>query len=133
MSMKKLQEKDLKYIWHPCSQMKDYETFKPIVIEKGKGVFLEDVNGKKYLDAVSSWWVNLFGHSNERINNALYNQANTLEHTIFANFSHKPAINLCEKIINITPDRLDKVFFGDNGSSAIEISLKLSFQYHQQI
>ncbi|WP_330383744.1 adenosylmethionine--8-amino-7-oxononanoate transaminase [Romboutsia hominis] len=133
MSMKKLQEKDLKYIWHPCSQMKDYETFKPIVIEKGKGVFLEDVNGKKYLDAVSSWWVNLFGHSNERINKALYNQANTLEHTIFANFSHKPAINLCEKIINITPDRLDKVFFGDNGSSAIEISLKLSFQYHQQI
>lgn len=133
MEMKELQEKDLKYIWHPCSQMKDYENFLPIVIESGKGVFLQDVNKNKYLDAVSSWWVNLFGHSNERINDALYKQANSLEHTIFANFTHKPAIELCEKIINITPNRLDKVFFGDNGSSAVEIALKLSFQYHKQI
>lgn len=133
MSMKELQEKDLKYVWHPCSQMKDYEKFPPIVIEKGKGVFLEDVNGKKYLDAVSSWWVNLFGHSNDRINKALYKQANILEHAIFANFTHKPAIELCERMINIAPNRLKKVFFGDNGSSSIEIALKLSFQYHQQI
>jgi adenosylmethionine-8-amino-7-oxononanoate aminotransferase len=131
--MKKLQEKDLKYVWHPCSQMKDYEKFPPIVIEKGKGVFLEDIEGKKYLDAVSSWWVNLFGHSNQRISDALYNQANSLEHVIFANFTHKPAIELCERIVSLTPDRLQKVFFGDNGSSAIEIALKLSFQYHQQI
>lgn len=133
MSMKELQEKDLKYVWHPCSQMKDYEKFPPIVIEKGKGVYLEDVDGKTYLDAVSSWWVNLFGHSNQRINDSLYKQANTLEHAIFANFTHKPAIELCEKIISISPDRLKKVFFGDNGSSAVEIALKLSFQYHQQI
>ena len=131
--MKELQDKDLKYIWHPCSQMKDYEKFPPIVIEKGKGVYLKDVNGKTYLDAVSSWWVNLFGHSNQRINDALYNQANNLEHVIFANFTHKPAIELCERIISISPNRLEKVFFGDNGSSAIEIALKLSFQYHQQI
>ena len=133
MSMKEFQRKDLEYIWHPCSQMKDYEKFPPIVIEKGKGVFLEDMEGNKYLDAVSSWWVNLFGHSNQRINNALYKQANTLEHVIFANFTHKPAIELCERIVSLTPDRLQKVFFGDNGSSAIEIALKLSFQYHQQI
>ncbi|WP_330615442.1 adenosylmethionine--8-amino-7-oxononanoate transaminase [Romboutsia sp. 1001713B170207_170306_H8] len=133
MKMKKLQEKDLKYIWHPCSQMKDYEEFLPIVIERGMGVFLQDVNKKLYLDAVSSWWVNLFGHSNIRINDALYRQANSLEHTIFANFTHKPAIELCKRIVNITPDRLDKVFFGDNGSSAVEIALKLSFQYHKQI
>ncbi|MEG0843965.1 MAG: adenosylmethionine--8-amino-7-oxononanoate transaminase [Romboutsia sp.] len=131
--MKDLQEKDLKYVWHPCSQMKDYEKFPPIVIEKGKGVFLEDVEGKKYLDAVSSWWVNLFGHSNTRINNALYKQSNILEHVIFANFTHKPAIELSERIVGLTPNRLEKVFFGDNGSSAVEISLKLSFQYHQQI
>lgn len=131
--MKELQDKDLKYIWHPCSQMKDYEKFPPIVIEKGKGVYLKDAKGKTYLDAVSSWWVNLFGHSNQRINDALYNQANTLEHVIFANFTHKPAIELCERIISISPNRLEKVFFGDNGSSAIEIALKLSFQYHQQI
>lgn len=133
MGMKELQEKDLKYIWHPCSQMKDYEKFPPIVIEKGKGVFLEDVDGNHYLDAVSSWWVNLFGHANERINQALFNQSNTLEHVIFANFSHKAAIELCERIVEKTPDRLNMVFFGDNGSSAVEIALKLSFQYHQQI
>lgn len=131
--MKYLQEKDLKYIWHPCSQMKDYEAFPPIVIKQGKGVFLEDMSGKRYLDAVSSWWVNLFGHSNKRINDALYRQANKLEHVIFANFSHEAAIELAEKIINISPDGLSKVFFGDNGSSAVEIALKLSFQYHQQI
>lgn len=132
-TMKTLQEKDLKHIWHPCSQMKDYEAFPPIVIEKGEGVFLEDVNGKKYLDAVSSWWVNLFGHANQKINDALYAQANTLEHVIFANFSHKPAIDLAGSIIEVSPPGMSKVFFGDNGSSAVEIALKLSFQYYQQI
>ncbi|TYQ15834.1 UNVERIFIED_CONTAM: adenosylmethionine-8-amino-7-oxononanoate aminotransferase [Acetivibrio alkalicellulosi] len=130
--MKMLQEKDLKYIWHPCSQMKDYENFPPIVIKKGYGAYLEDVNGKKYLDAISSWWVNLFGHSNKRINEALYRQASKLEHVIFANFSHEAAIELSERIVKITPEGLNKVFFGDNGSSAVEIALKLSFQYHQQ-
>lgn len=128
-----LQEKDLKYIWHPCSQMKDYEDFPPIVIKKGKGVFLEDVDGKRYLDAVSSWWVNLFGHSNQRINDALYHQANQLEHVIFSNFTHEPAITLAERILQVAPKGLSKIFFGDNGSSAIEIALKLSFQYHQQV
>ncbi|WP_248484874.1 adenosylmethionine--8-amino-7-oxononanoate transaminase [Tepidibacter aestuarii] len=131
--MNELQRKDLKYIWHPCSQMKDYETFDPIVIKRGEGVFLEDMNGKRYLDAVSSWWVNLFGHSNKRINEALYKQANKLEHVMLANFSHEAAIELAEKIVDITPDGLNKIFFGDNGSSAVEIALKLSFQYHQQI
>lgn len=128
-----LQAKDLQYIWHPCSQMKDYETFPPIVIKKGEGVFLEDMDGKKYLDAVSSWWVNLFGHANQRINEALYKQANKLEHVIFANFSHEAAIELAERILKVVPKGLSKVFFGDNGSSAVEIALKLSFQYHQQI
>lgn len=130
--MHPLQEKDLKYIWHPCSQMKDYETFPPIIIERGEGINLYDIEGKKYIDCISSWWVNLFGHNNKRINNALINQVNTLEHVIFSNFSHAPAINLCEKIINISPQGLSKVFFGDNGSSAVEIALKLSFQYHKQ-
>lgn len=130
---KELQEKDLKYIWHPCSQMKDYEEFPPIIIKKGNGVYLEDIEGKKYIDAVSSWWVNLFGHSNERINRALSKQVNKLEHVIFANFSHEPAIELSEKIIKLVPKGLKKVFFSDNGSSAVEIALKISFQYHQQI
>lgn len=130
--MNDLQKKDLKYIWHPCSQMKDYEDLPPIIIEKGEGVYLYDTAGKKYLDAISSWWVNIFGHCNERINNALKQQVDKLEHTIFANFSHRPAIELAERIVNITPKGLEKVFFADNGSSAVEVALKLSFQYHQQ-
>lgn len=131
--MNDLQKKDIKHIWHPCSQMKDYESFAPIVIKSGKGVWLEDIEGKKYLDAVSSWWVNLFGHSNPRINEALKRQVDKLEHVIFANFSHEPAIDLAERIVNVTPDGLNKVFFNDNGSSAVEAALKVSFQYHQQV
>lgn len=130
--MHDLQQKDLKYIWHPCSQMKDYEDFPPIVVERGEGAYLFDVSGKCYLDAVSSWWVNLFGHCNKRINEAVKKQLDSLEHVIFANFSHKPAIELAEKIVEITPRGLNKVFFADNGSSAVEVALKLSFQYHQQ-
>jgi len=113
--------------------MKDYEDFPPIVIERGKGAYLYDVDGRSYLDAVSSWWVNLFGHSNSRINRAIQRQVESLEHVIFANFSHKPAIELAEKIVRIAPRGLNKVFFADNGSSAVEVALKLSFQYHQQV
>lgn len=127
-----LQEKDLKHIWHPCSQMKDYEAFPPIVVQSGKGVYLTDMEGNRYMDAVSSWWVNLFGHSNRRINDALCRQANTLEHVIFANFTHEPAIELAQRITQLATKGLNRVFFGDNGSSAVEIALKLSFQYHQQ-
>lgn len=127
------QKRDLQHIWHPCSQMKDYEDFPPIVIERGAGAYLYDVDGRSYLDAVSSWWVNLFGHSNRRINRAIQRQVENLEHVIFANFSHKPAIELAEKIVRITPRGLNKVFFADNGSSAVEVALKLSFQYHQQV
>ncbi|GHH97568.1 adenosylmethionine--8-amino-7-oxononanoate transaminase [Neobacillus kokaensis] len=127
-----LQKRDLAHVWHPCSQMKDYEDFPPIVIKSGKGIYLYDENGKQYIDAVSSWWVNLFGHANERISSALSQQAFQLEHAIFANFTHEPGILLAEKLAAITPDGLTKVFFADNGSSAIEVALKMSFQYHAQ-
>ena len=130
--MNEWQKRDLRCIWHPCSQMKDYEDFPPIVIERGKGAYLYDVDGKSYLDAVSSWWVNLFGHSNVRINAAIREQLEKLEHVIFANFSHPPAIELAEEIVRITPEGLDKIFFADNGSSAVEVALKMSFHYHQQ-
>lgn len=125
-------EKDLKYIWHPCSQMKDYEELPPIVIERGKGIKLFDVNGKEYYDVVSSWWCNLLGHCNPRINAAVKKQIDTLEHVIFANFSHKPAITLCEKLSKVLPKGLCKFNFVDNGSAAIEAAMKVSFQYHAQ-
>lgn len=130
--MNEWQKRDLRHIWHPCSQMKDYEAFPPIVVERAKGAYVYDVEGKSYLDAVSSWWVNLFGHSNDRINAAVVKQLEKLEHVIFANFSHTPAIELAEEIVRITPAGLDKVFFADNGSAAVEIALKMSFHYHQQ-
>ncbi|HOJ51054.1 MAG TPA: adenosylmethionine--8-amino-7-oxononanoate transaminase [Syntrophales bacterium] len=130
--MRDWQERDLRFIWHPCSQMKDYEEYPPIIISHGKGAYLYDLEGKAYLDAISSWWVNLFGHSNERINRALKAQADQLEHVIFSHFSHKPAIELAERLVNITPPGLTRVFFADNGSAAVEIALKMSFHYHQQ-
>lgn len=131
--MHPLQKKDLENIWHPCSQMKDYEDLPPIIIKRGDGIYLYDINEKSYIDAISSWWVNIFGHNNKRINDALKKQVDSLEHVIFSNFSHEPAIELSEKILEVSPKGLSKIFFGDNGSSAIEISLKLSFQYHKQI
>lgn len=130
--MNEFQKKDLKYIWHPCSQMKDYEELPPIVIDRGKGCYLYDVEGNSYLDCISSWWTNIFGHSNSRLNKAIENQLNEIEHVIFAHFSNKPAIELSERLTAIAPEGLKKVFFSDNGSSAVEIALKMSFQYHQQ-
>ncbi len=131
-ALTELQTRDLQHVWHPCSQMKDYEQFPPIVIKKGQGVWLYDEKDQRYLDAVSSWWVNLFGHANPRISQALSEQAFTLEHAIFANFSHEPAIKVAEKLVALTPEGLNKVFFADNGSAAIEVALKMSFQYHMQ-
>ncbi|MGL5578853.1 MAG: adenosylmethionine--8-amino-7-oxononanoate transaminase, partial [Fusobacteriaceae bacterium] len=127
-----LQKKDLQYIYHPCSQMKDYEELPPIVIKEGRGIYLTDEKGKKYMDCVSSWWVNLFGHCNKRINNALISQLSKLEHTIFANFTHEAGIDLGEELISVAPKGLKKLIFSENGSSAVEIALKISFQYHQQ-
>lgn len=127
-----LAKKDLKYIWHPCSQMKDYEEFPPIVIDHAKGIYLYDIDGNKYADVVSSWWCNLLGHCNNRINKAVKDQIDKLEHVIFANFSHEPAINLCENLSGILPEGLTKFLFTDNGSSAVEAALKMSFQYHFQ-
>ncbi|MBE7712668.1 MAG: adenosylmethionine--8-amino-7-oxononanoate transaminase [Cyanobacteria bacterium SIG26] len=127
------QEEDLKYIWHPCSQMKDYETLPPIVIERASGIDLFDIDGKCYKDVVSSWWCNLLGHCNPRINLAIKKQLDKLEHVIFANFTHKPAITLCQKLMEVLPKGLCKFNFADNGSSSVEMAMKMSFQYHQQV
>lgn len=130
--IKALQAKDLQHIWHPCSQMKDYEALPPIVIAKGKGAVLTDVAGQTYLDCISSWWCNLHGHSHPALNAAISRQLEQLEHVILANFSHEPAIELAEKLVAITPPGLDKVFYADNGSAAVEIAMKMSFHVHQQ-
>jgi len=122
---------DLKYIWHPCTQMKDHETLPVVPIKSGKGVYLYDFDNNKYIDAISSWWVNIFGHTNEHIVKRIKEQLDTLEHVLLAGFTHKPAVDLSEKLVKITPKGLDKVFFADNGSSAVEVALKMSFHYHR--
>ena len=127
MKNSEIMEIDLKYNWHPCTQMKDHEFLPLIPIKKGKGVYLEDFEGNRYIDAISSWWVNLFGHSNEYINSKIKEQLKTLEHVIFAGFTHEQAINLSKRLCNLTG--FNKVFYADNGSSAVEIALKMSFHY----
>jgi adenosylmethionine-8-amino-7-oxononanoate aminotransferase len=121
--------RDLAILWHPCTQMKDHEAFPIIPIKKGQGVWLEDFDGNRYLDAISSWWVNLFGHANPTINAALKDQLDTLEHVIFAGFTHEAAINLAEQLVAITPAGLSRCFYADNGSAAVEVALKMSFHY----
>ena len=122
---------DLRNIWHPCTQMKDHETLPLIPIDRGEGVYLYDFNNKSYIDAISSWWVNIFGHTNTFISNRIKEQLDTLEHVLLAGFTHKPAVNLADKMVKLTPKGLDKVFFADNGSSAVEVALKMSFHYHR--
>ena len=124
-----LNKRDLASIWHPCTQMKDHELLPIIPIKRGKGVWLEDFNGNHYLDAISSWWVNLFGHANDRINTAIKQQLDCIEHVLLAGFTHETAIILSEQLVAITPAPLTKCFYADNGSSAVEVALKMSFHY----
>lgn len=124
-------DRDLDVLWHPCTQMKDHEFLPLIPIKKGKGLYLEDFEGNQYLDAISSWWVNLFGHSNEYINEKIKEQLDTLEHVILAGFSHEQVVKLSERLVKLTPDGLNKCFFADNGSSGVEVALKMSFHYHK--
>jgi len=109
--------------------MKDHETLPLIAIERGEGAWLVDFDGKRYLDAISSWWVNLFGHANPRINAALRDQLSRLEHVIFAGFTHEPAVRLSEQLVSLAPPELTRCFFADNGSAAVEVAIKMSFHY----
>lgn len=129
MNNDELVERDLKVLWHPCSQMKDHEWLPMVPIRKGQGAWLEDFDGKRYLDAISSWWVNIFGHSNPVINAAIADQLESLEHVILAGFTHEPVIRLSERLVDITPAGLTRCFYADNGSSAVEVALKMSFHY----
>lgn len=127
-----LRERDLAHVWHPCTQMKDHEREMPLVpIRRASGAWLEDYDGKRYLDAISSWWVNLFGHANPRINAAVAAQLQALPHVMFAGFTHEPATRLAERLTALAPPGLERCFFADSGSAAIEIAVKMSYHYWQ--
>ena len=122
-----LSERDQKHNWHPYTQ---HKTANPaIAIAKGEGALLWDENGKQYIDAIASWWVNPFGHSNTFIADAIYKQLTTLEHVLFGGFTHEPAVLLSEKLIEILPKNQQKLFFSDNGSTAVEIAIKVAMQF----
>ena len=129
--MDNLLKKDQKYVWHPYTQMKDQKTYPPLVITSAKGVKIYDNQGRFYYDTISSWWCNVHGHCNRRISNAIKNQLRKMDHVMFSGITHEPAVMLAERLINIAPKTLKKVFFSDNGSSAVEVALKMSFQYWQ--
>lgn len=122
-----LTEKDSQYLWHPYTQHKTAAA--PIAITKGKDALLWDENGKEYIDAIASWWVNPYGHSNTFIADAIYKQLTTLEHVLFGGFTHEPAVEVAEKLISILPKNQQKLFFSDNGSTAVEIAIKVALQY----
>jgi len=119
--------RDLARVWHPCTQMKDHESIPMIPIRRGEGAWLEDFDGNRYLDAISSWWVNLFGHCNPRIAVAVREQLDALEHVLLAGFTHEPVVRLSEALVEVAPPGLTRCFYADNGSSAVEVALKMSF------
>lgn len=127
----KLKNRDMDVLWHPCTQMKDHETLPLIPIKKAHGIYLEDFDGNAYIDAISSWWVNLFGHTNSYINEKIKEQLDTLEHVILAGFTHEQVVRLSERLVKLTPTGLEKCFYADNGSSAVEVALKMSYHAHK--
>ncbi|MEJ1096940.1 MULTISPECIES: adenosylmethionine--8-amino-7-oxononanoate transaminase [unclassified Pseudoxanthomonas] len=127
--------RDLSVVWHPCTQMREHPDTLPLVpIARGEGAWLVGHDGRRYLDAVSSWWTNLFGHAESRIGAAIARQAIQLEHVMLAGFTHEPAVELAEKLLAIAPRQPDrpplaKVFYADNGSAGVEVALKMAFHY----
>ncbi|HET6465850.1 MAG TPA: adenosylmethionine--8-amino-7-oxononanoate transaminase [Nitrospiria bacterium] len=124
-----LEEEARRYIWHPFTQMAEWEKEPPLIIERGKGVYLYDVYGKRYLDAVSSIWVNLHGHRKAALDRALKNQIDKIAHSTLLGLTNRPAIRLAKKLVTLAPPGLTKVFFSDNGSTAVEVALKIALQY----
>jgi len=131
MAEKSLAERDQAVIWHPYTQMQN--ALSPVPIVRGEGPYLIDEDGKKYLDAVSSWWVNIHGHAHPYIAEKVAQQLKTLEHVIFAGFTHPTAVELAERLMKIIPGNQSRVFYSDNGSTAVEVALKMCFQYWKNI
>lgn len=121
--------RSLRSVWHPCTQMQHHETTPLVAVSRGKGAWLYDHEGRRYLDAISSWWVNLFGHSNPRINLALKDQLDQLEHAMLAGFTHEPVVMLSEQLAELTDNNLGHCFYASDGASAVEIALKMSFHF----
>lgn len=126
---KDLLEKDFRYIWHPFTQMAEYTSMSPLIIERGEGIFLIDTQGNRYIDGVSSLWVNLHGHRKRKIDEAIRNQLDRIAHSTMLGIANVPAIELAEKLVEMTPSNLTRVFYSDNGSTAMEIALKIAYQY----
>ena len=120
-------ERSLRSVWHPCTQMQHHENVPLIALSHGRGAWLYDHEGRRYLDAISSWWVNLFGHANPRINAALKDQLDRLEHAMLAGFTHEPVVQLSERLSQLTDGVLGHCFYASDGASAVEIALKMSF------
>ncbi|MEI6127228.1 MAG: adenosylmethionine--8-amino-7-oxononanoate transaminase [Pseudomonadota bacterium] len=129
---RRLQKLDTQHIWHPFTQMKDYCRSAPLVIERGKGIYLYDTEGNKYMDGVSSLWVTVHGHRKKNIDAAIIRQVHKICHSTLLGLSNVPAIELAEKLVQVAPKGLTKVFYSDNGSTAVESALKIAFQYWQQ-
>ena len=127
----KLVEWDKNYLWHPFTQMQDWLAEDPVIIERGEGVYLIDIDGNRYLDGIASMWTNIHGHNHPELNTALKTQSDTIAHSTLLGYSNIPAIKLARKLVEITPSGLNKVFYSDNGSTAVEISLKIAIQYWQ--
>jgi len=126
---KKTGDLDREYVWHPFTQMKDYETKDPVVIEKGEGVYLYDSEGNKYIDGVSSLWVNIHGHKVPEIDEAIKKQVDSISHSTLLGITNPPAAKLAEELIKICPPGLKKVFYSGDGASAVEVGIKMAFQY----
>ena len=126
-----LVDRDRACVWHPYTQMRTAPP--PLPIVRGEGVFLYTEDGRRLLDGISSWWVNIHGHSHPRLNQALIDQARQLEHVVFAGCTHRPAIELAERLIGVLPQGLRRVFYSDNGSTAVEVAVKLAWQYWQNL
>jgi len=128
---RRLEEADKRYIWHPFTQMQDYQGMEPAIIERGEGSYLIDIHGRRYLDGVSSLWVSVHGHRREEIDRAIIEQVGRISHSTLLGLSNPPAIELAERLVEITPRGLERVFYSDNGSTGCEIALKMTFQYWQ--
>lgn len=124
-----LASRDLAVVWHPCTQMHDHEALPMLPIARAEGAWLYDSEGKRYLDAVSSWWTNVLGHRHPRIVAGLKDQLDKIDHIMLAGMTHEPAVALAEELVRVAPPGLSRVFYADNGSSAIEVALKMSFHY----